>query len=150
MKTDKKKDPLEELFAIERTVGQRLDEPDSTKAIAALRSAGVLDDADWKQVRKWFREALAVCARNATEEPEYNDRGMQIIHADADPRNADWMRICNAWGAIGYRLPHWATLWVWWLGYARPKTFWKRVARVAAPWRIAEDGDGGAAPPSSR
>jgi hypothetical protein len=142
MKQAARKNPLEELFAIERATGQRLDEPESTMAIAALRSAGVLGDEDWKQIRKWFRDALAVCARNATAEPRYNEWGMQIIDGDSDPRNADWMRICNAWGAIGYRMPHWATLWVWWLGYERPKAFWRRVARAAEPWRMAEDGDG--------
>jgi hypothetical protein len=107
----------------------------------------VLSDADWKQVRKWFREALEVCAREAAAEPEYNAKGMLIIHADADPRNADWIRICNAWGVIGFKLPSWATLWVWWLGYRRPKPFWARVARVAKPWRIADEERNDDAPP---
>lgn len=139
MKRGERIDALAELNAIERTVGQRLDGPESTALMAALREAGVLGDADWKQIVIWFREALDVCAWLAHAEPEYNAKGQQIIHADADPRNADWMKIVWAWERIGYKTPDWATLWLWWLGYERPKAFWKRVAQHATRWRIAED-----------
>ncbi len=51
---------------------------------------------------------------------------------DADPRNADWIRIVRAQRLAGYRMPHWASLWLWWIGHDREEgTYWKQVGAVA-------------------
>jgi hypothetical protein len=139
MKRRKEGVAREELTVLERKAKFRLDEPESADALAALRDAGVLDDPDWRKIRAWYREALPELANKP--EPERNAKGLWIIYVDADTRNANWTEILRGWDAIGFKLPGWATCWLWRLGYERPKAFWKRVARVAMPWRVAEPAD---------
>ncbi|GEM_PF-668624 len=117
------------LEAIETKAGRALGESETILILVRLRGEGVLDDADWKQVRKWFREAVRWLAKGEGSIRREGDK--LVLDPDADPRNADWLRIVRAQKLAGRELPLWGALWLWWLGCERDEAFWGRVGEAA-------------------
>ena len=118
-------DPLiAELAAIEKRSGTKLDD-NSIGFLAQVRGSGLLQDDEWDQLKGFLRDALGFLAHS--DKPESDG----AICPDADPRNADWIRISRANRLAGYRLPIWAALWLWWLRTDSSTTFWKDVGKVA-------------------
>ena len=112
---------LSELSIIEME-SQRLLDDDSCRLLAEAYSRGLMTDGEWAQIEQWLREALAFLSRPQRASTEIID-GKVFIDADADPRNADWLRIDAAHRLSGHLLPNWAALWLW-----RPR-------RAGAVWR---------------
>lgn len=118
--------PLEQLNQVLSHYDHPLDEPETIPFIAKLRADGVLDDGDWAKILNWLDDAM----RFLKLEPGPGQSG--IVNLDADPRNADWIRAVRAQRFAAHRMPGWASLWLWWLGYNREGgPFWPQVARVA-------------------
>jgi hypothetical protein len=126
---------IAELTNLERTAGRPLDEPDSKTVLARLRASGAIGSRDWAQILGWYAEAL----RFLGEAPDDADG---VVSLDADPRNADWLRICHTWSLLGHRLPYWATLWCWYVGHARRSQFWQRIASASHDLGSPLEGEG--------
>jgi hypothetical protein len=77
-------------------------------------------------------EFLAAPNRTAVRQKD----GTIVIDADADPRNANWLRISVAQRHAGYRMPMWACLWLWWLRADEDPEFWRAVGCQAASMGI--------------
>lgn len=118
--------PMQDLQAVLANFDHEFDEPESIHFIAKVRENGILVDHEWQEVLKWLDYAMT-CLREKKNEDK--DVPLRI---DDDPRNADWIRIVRAQRIAGYRMPHWAALWLWWIGYDREEgTFWIQVGAVA-------------------
>jgi hypothetical protein len=103
------------------------DEPETLVFLAAARARGILDDGDWQRVLRWVDDAV----ESLRSRPGRGEDGALLI--DADPRNADWIRLAGAQRLAGARLPSWAALWLWWIGHDRPvETYWLPIGRLAA------------------
>jgi hypothetical protein len=92
-----------------------------------LRATGVLDGQDWTNIAQWTVEARAYLAQPDQTVTKGKD-GRTILDLDADPRNADWLRIVRVRRLTGAEVPGWAALWLWRLGHDRKPAFWSRVA----------------------
>lgn len=102
------------------------DEPESVRFIAEVRRNGLLQDDEWQQVLVWCEEAMRFLADEATD-TESDDYAI-----DADPRNADWIRIVRARRYAGHLISSWAALWLWWIGYERDiDGWWKQIGNLA-------------------
>ena len=53
-----------------------------------------------------------------------------VLDPDADPRNADWLRISAACRLAKRSLPTWAALWLWRLRTDTSPRFWDAIGRV--------------------
>lgn len=100
-----------------------------------LRHGGVVTGSDWTTVNAWIHEARAL--------HETLDRGVSrhaggrlSLNLDADPRNADWLKIVRVRRLTGYEIPGWAALWLWRLAQDRDASFWSRVGRTAMNARL--------------
>lgn len=116
---------MRELQAILANYDHEIDEPESVRFIATVREQGIIDDEEWQHVLVWLGNAMAFLK----ERPR--DKGGEIM-IDADPRDADWIRIVRAWRLAGYRMSPWASLWLWWPGHDREAgTYWKQIGAIA-------------------
>ncbi|NLE38038.1 MAG: hypothetical protein GX621_08440 [Pirellulaceae bacterium] len=118
-----------ELTAIEEEIGTRLDD-DSIGFLAELRGNGLLQDDEWRRLKGFLRDALHY-RREPEKTVDLDETGTLTICPDADPRNADWIRVVRACRLAGYRLPTWAALWLWWLRTDSSAAFWKNVGKIA-------------------
>jgi hypothetical protein len=119
----------DDLNVIMMQAGRVLDDP-SVELLGRLRDERVLDDADWARICVWLREALEFLAR-PNETATRDKDGRLVINPDADPRNANWIRISAASRQAGHTLPMWAAMWLWRLGHERGAAFWHRIGSAA-------------------
>ena len=120
--------PMCELQVILTNYDHEIDEPDTVRFIAKVRENGIIGDDEWQKVLRWLDDAMTYLTKGMHQDK----RGALMIDVDADPRNADWIRIVRAQRLAGYRMPHWASLWLWWIGHDREEgTYWKQVGTVA-------------------
>jgi len=124
----KKPNPRDELSALETKCGQTLGDPESKEIIALLRSEGILDDEAWQEALAMYEATLCYLREPDTEDASEDSCHDWIINLDADPCNANWIKIVGAWRKIGHKLPDWVSMWLWTLGYERKEEFWRRVA----------------------
>jgi hypothetical protein len=119
-----------ELESIEQEMGLRLDD-ESVPLLEQVRAQSLLSDEEWKRLRCFVRESLQFLSEpNRTVIRD--GAGQLVFDTDADPRNADWIRIAAANRLAGYVLPMWAALWLWRLKTDTSKTFWRRVGEIAS------------------
>jgi hypothetical protein len=111
-----------------RTVNDVDDE--SLPFLRQLRDDNVLDASDLAKVASWVDEARSFLA-GPNKTIEKDTAGRIVVDPDADPRNADWLKIVRVRRLTGYLIPDWASLWLWWLANQRGARFWSAVARVA-------------------
>ena len=133
---------IAELARTEKKSKRRLDD-DSIGFLAQIRGNDLLQDDEWEQLKDFLRDALEYLRRPGKTEAR-GKRGEIVICPDADPRNADWIRINRANRLAGYRLPTWAALWLWWLRTDSSAAFWKDVGKIAKQMefdRITERAD---------
>src|SRR4051794_15155235 len=108
--TEHRNPPVEnlrsELSMIEME-NQRLLDDDSCRLVTEAYSRGLLTDAESAQIKHLLREALIFlsCAQRTSKDLI---GGKAFIDLDADPRNADWLRIHAANRLSGHFLPQWA------------------------------------------
>ena len=115
------------------------DEPEAVQLVAHVRAAGLLTETEWQQILVWLDEAMqhrAGATYGDTTDDAYEDEQENsspdddeeevdcIDSPDADPRNADWIRMVGARRRTGHMLPSWAGLWRWWLGHDREFDAW--------------------------
>lgn len=125
--------PMRELHAVLAKYDHEIDEPDTVRFIAKVREKGIIGDDEWHYVLEWFDDAMAYLKKGMPQD----NRGALMI--DADPRNANWIQIVRAQRLAGYRMPHWASLWLWWIGHDREEgEYWKQVGAVAKAMRFAQ------------
>jgi hypothetical protein len=108
---------------------ERLDDA-SLPFLHRLRDSHILSTADWATITVWIHEARSFLA-GPDETLETDSSGVPVINLNADPRNADWLRIVRVRRLTGHDIPGWAALWLWWLGHDRATAFWSRVAGAA-------------------
>ena len=82
---------LSELSDIEFD-SQRLLDDDSLRLIAELRSRKLLTEEEWTRIKQFLGEALAFLSGPQKTLTHAAD-GSIVLDPDADPRNADWLRI---------------------------------------------------------
>jgi hypothetical protein len=120
---------VSELSVIEFENRRILDD-DSIRFVAEVRGRNLLTDDEWNQVKQFLKEALEFLSSRQTTVTHTTD-GKFIIDPDADPRNADWLRIHAACRLARRSLPMWAALWLWWLRTDTSPTFWRKVGKIA-------------------
>jgi len=131
--------PLQELRVVLDRHEHAFDEPEAVQLVAHVRAAGLLTETEWQQILVWLDEAMqhrAGATYGDTTDDAYEDEQENsspdddeeeidcIDSPDADPRNADWIRIVGARRRSGHMLPSWAGLWLWWLGHDREFDAW--------------------------
>jgi hypothetical protein len=127
---DKRLEPLlSDLSFVEFENGHLLDD-DSIRLIAELRGQNLLSNDEWLQIKQFLKEALAFLSGPDRASTRMRD-GQLAIDPDADPRNADWLRIDAACRLSHRALPMWAALWLWRLRTDTSLAFWRRVGRIA-------------------
>jgi hypothetical protein len=94
----------------------------------------LLTDEEWTRIKQFLREALAFLSGPQTTVTHAAD-GSIVLDLNADPRNADWLRISAACHLAKRSLPMWAALWLWWLRTDTSPRFWDAVGRVAEQLR---------------
>src|SRR5262249_4993282 len=109
---------------------RRLLDDDSLRLIAEVRSRNLLTDDEWSQIKQFLRDALEFLSSPQKTVTHAAD-GSIVLNPDADPRNADWLRISAACRLANRSLPTWAALWFWWLRTDTSPLFWRRVGRIA-------------------
>ncbi len=114
-----------DLTDIERREKVPLDD-NSIPLLAALRANQLLTDDDWNRIKGFLRDALSFLS-GPDKSTQHLDDGTIVICPDADPRDADWLRIVRARRLAGYELPGWAALWLWWLRMDSSQQFWRDV-----------------------
>lgn len=118
-----------DLRAVMAPFKRELDDP-SAEFLARLRGCGGLRDADWQHVLGQIPSALEFLGGpNLTL--TRNDRGQVVLNPDADPRNADWIRVAAAARKGRHQLPPWAAMWLWQVGHESGDSFWGVVGRIA-------------------
>ena len=123
--------PMNELQAVLGRYDHEIDEPDTIRFMAKAREKGVIDDGEWKDVLQWLDDAMVFLKERV---PKDKNGALMI---DADPRNADWMRIIRAQRLAVYRMPQWASLWLWWMGHDREEgSWWKQIGTIAQAMRF--------------
>ena len=106
-----------------------LDDP-SAEFLARLRAASVLNDTDWQHILGEIPSALRFLAEpNPTATRD--EHGHLVLDPDADPRNANWIRLAAAARKAQHHLPLWAAMWLWQVGHTRATSFWGAVGRIA-------------------
>ena len=116
------------LRVIEKESDVVLDD-DSIGFLAEVRSANLLSDDEWNQIKQFLQEALQFIREQKTVR---QTDGAVVMDLDADPRNANWLRIDRANRLAGYVLPMWAALWLWWLRTDTSAAFWRDVGTTAS------------------
>jgi hypothetical protein len=120
---------LSELGYIELQ-NQRLLDDDSLKLLAEVRSQNLLTEREWIQIKQFLKDALQFLS-GPQSTMTHTPQGSTVIDPDADPRNANWLRI-DAACRLGHRaLPMWAAMWLWQLRTDTSPAFWRRVGRIA-------------------
>jgi hypothetical protein len=109
--------------------GRELDDA-SAEFLVNLRAAGVLHDVDWTHVLEQIPVALQFLA-GPNQSVTSNEHGQVVPDPDADPRNADWLRLAAAARKARHHLPPWSAVWLWQVGHERGTSFWAAVARHA-------------------
>jgi len=121
------KKPFDDFRNISRRFKHELDEPLSLQLMARLRMAGSLNDEDWAEILEHMTDAIEFLA------VENRKSSRNYINLYGDPRNREWLRIINTNKLAGYKLPHWAALWLRRIGITRKgKFFWRSVGKVAS------------------
>jgi hypothetical protein len=115
-----------ELARIEKSSKVKLDD-NSLEFLARLRANELLQDDEWERLKGFLRDALQCLRSDDESEPEDEDES--VFCPDADPRNADWIRIVRANRLAGYKMPAWAALWR--LRTDSSAAFWKKVGKIA-------------------
>ena len=101
---------LAELERIQFERGHILDDA-SAELVAVLHERGMIDEKEWAFIKSDFQEALEFLSMpNPTSRRD--EDGHLVVNLDADPRNADWLRISAANRQAGRHLPAWAALWL--------------------------------------
>jgi len=109
---------------------QRELDDQSAEFLARLRGSGALSDEDWQLILGKIPSALQFLAEpNATAIRD--EHGRLLIDPDADPRNANWIRLASAARKAQHHLPLWAAMWLWQVGHEQGASFWNQVARTA-------------------
>jgi hypothetical protein len=125
--------PEADLDAVIKPFGRELDDA-SIPFFVRLRAGGILTDQDWDKIKAWLRKAMLLGPDAAfVRLPD----GTRALCPDADPRNADWLRIAEVWDRTGYNIPMWAALWLWWLHGQTAEQYWEEVGSIAATMGIA-------------
>jgi len=125
------KTPMDELLAVLGRYDHKFDEPNTICLMAKAREEGLIDDGEWKDVLRWLDEAMV-----ELKEPAPMDKIGRVM-IDYGTRNADWIRIVHAQRLAGYLMPHWASLWLWWIGSDREEgTWWKQIGAIAKAMRL--------------
>lgn len=120
---------LADIQGVMAPIERALDDP-SAEFLARLRAAGVLSEDDWQHVLGKIPSALQfLAAPNPTVTSD--EHGQPVLDPDADPRNANWIRLAAAARRAKHDLPLWAAMWLWQVGHERGLSFWNGVARVA-------------------
>jgi hypothetical protein len=120
--------PLQELQAVLDRYDHELDEPDAIPFLARVREQGILEDREWIDLLRWLDDAMTFLKKEMSK----GEKSGRVFSPDADPRNADWLRLVRAQRLTGYRMPHWASLWLWRIGHDRARSaYWKTIGRVA-------------------
>jgi HD domain len=120
---------LADLRGVMAPFKRELDDP-SAEFLARLRGCGGLRDADWQHVLGEIPSALEFLA-GPNPTLTQDERGQSILDLDADPRNADWLRLAAAARRARHHLPFLAAMWLWQVGHERGASFWDVVARIA-------------------
>ena len=109
--------------------GFAFDETLSIALMSHLRDEGVFGDEDWQRIQGWLHEAMLFLSQKRESE--------HVSTPIMDPRDVDWQNTVRAWHLAGYRLPRWATLWLWRLGRdLGGGGLWAVVRRSAAEMRM--------------
>lgn len=120
--------PMQELQAVLDRYDHDIDEPDAIPFLARVRELGILEDREWKDLLRWLDDAMTFLKNEMSK----GEKSGRVFSPDADPRNADWLRVVRAQRLTGYRTPVWAALWLWRIGHDREgRAYWKRVGQVA-------------------
>jgi hypothetical protein len=128
MTPDKRVDALvSELSMIEFENARLLDD-DSLRVVAEVRY--LLTDDEWTQIKQFLGEALKFLS-GPEKTLTYATDGQLVLNPDADPRNADWIRIAAACRLASHDLPMWAALWLWRLRTDTSPIFWRKVGQIA-------------------
>ena len=120
---------VSELSTIEFENGRLLDD-ESIRLIAQVRSQNLPNDDEWIQIQTCLKEALEYLSGPDKTVTRTAD-GHTVIDPDADPRNADWLRIDAACRQAHRSLPMWAALWLWRLRTDTSPIFWRKVGQIA-------------------
>jgi len=118
-----------DLRAIEQELQMLLDD-ESVRLLEQIRAHGLLTGEEWDRVKGYLRNALHFLSNPNQTVTRHGDGKLQI-DPDADPRNADWLRVAAANRLAGHILPAWAALWLWWLRTDSSAAFWRRVGEIA-------------------
>src|SRR5215213_2160345 len=100
--------PSSELLFLEFEHRRVLDD-ESGAFIAELRGQRILSDDEWGRVKQFFAKALNYLSHEA-KTSQVNSGGHKVFDPDADPRNADWIRIVAARRLVEHYIPHLAAL----------------------------------------
>jgi hypothetical protein len=120
---------LTDLRGVMARFKRELDDP-SVEFLARIRAAGVLSNADWEHILGEIPKALRFLSKpNPTVTQD--EHGHTVINPDADPRNANWLRLASAARKAQHHLPMWAAMWLWQVGHSREPGFWDGVGRIA-------------------
>jgi hypothetical protein len=120
---------VSELSVIELE-NRRLLDDDSLRLAAEVRYQNLITDDEWIQIKQFLREALEFLSGPQTTVTHMAD-GRILLDHDADPRNADWLRIDAACRLANRSLPMWGALWLWKLRTDTSLAFWRKVGRIA-------------------
>ena len=71
---------------------QRLLDDESLRLIAEVRSRNLLTEDEWVQIKQFLKQALRFLSSPKKTMSDAAD-GSIVFDPDADPRNADWLRI---------------------------------------------------------
>jgi|GEM_PF-1429872 len=136
---------MTELQQIEQDMSAQLDD-ESIPLLEMVHLCNLISADEWNQVKAYLKEAL-LFLNSPNKTVTHDTPGTLVINPDADPRNADWLRIATANRLAGYSLPTWAALWLWRLKTDRSRKFWCEVGNIAAGLGYPPCESGRATPP---
>lgn len=134
------RDALAELRGVMEPFKRDLDDP-SAEFLARLRAAGVLNDTDWQHILGEIPSALQFLAEPNPTATRDEQRHL-VLDPDADPRNANWIRLAAAARRAQHHLPLWAAMWLWQIGHTRATSFWGVVGRIAEEMQFPKNEPG--------
>jgi hypothetical protein len=120
---------LADLRGVMARFKRELDDP-SAEFLARIRADGVLSDANWRHILGEIPKALRFLSKPKPTVTQ-DEHGLAVLNPDADPRNANWIRLASAARKAQHHLPLWAAMWLWQVGHSRETGFWDRVGRIA-------------------